>query len=121
VPPGSVGHLNITNTVHQDNPYCTSLYCLRIEKHHPVAPGSVGHLNITNTVHQVNPYCISLCCPRIQNAERGKYITIISSQVVVHDGRKAQNFVEGKTSLICGQRQVVLSGAIRYEDCARWN
>ena len=40
--------------MHQAYPYCTSLWCLRIEKHHPVPPGSVGYLNITNTVHQAN-------------------------------------------------------------------
>jgi hypothetical protein len=64
--------------VHQAYLYCTSLYCLRIEKHHPVAPGSVGHLNITNTVHQVNPYCISLCCPRIE-----KHHSVPSGAVLV--------------------------------------
>jgi hypothetical protein len=52
--------------VHQAYPYCTSLWCLRIEEHHPVPPGSVGHSNITNTVHQANPYCTSLWCLRIE-------------------------------------------------------
>ena len=52
--------------MHQAYPYCTSLWCLRIEEHHPVSPGSVGHSNITNTVHQANLYCTSLWCLRIE-------------------------------------------------------
>ena len=64
--------------VHQAYPYCTSVQCLRIEKHPPVPPGSVGHLNITNTVHQDNPYCTSLYFPRIE-----KHHSVPSGAVLV--------------------------------------
>ena len=64
--------------MHQAYPYCTSLWCLRIEKHHPVPPGSVGYLNITNTVHQANPYFTSLYCPRIE-----KHHSVPSGAVLV--------------------------------------
>ena len=51
MPPVSVGHLNITNTVHQANPCSTSLYCPRVEKHHPVPSDAVLVSNSTTQYH----------------------------------------------------------------------